>query len=1266
MAVDQLDPLVVPVVTDMQRFQREMDNMEREGRRASRAVGESMSEGVAQTERLTVSAEAAGNTLKGVALIAASRVADGFRGALGWITRTTAGLIDLGALGALSVARGVDQMAESTRDANGELSTMGRVGKVASGGLEAVAKTAIAVSGVLTGMQVATAAVAAGLFVLAHRANAAFGPTWNRVLVSVGHGGREMSALRNEVSLLAGQLGVEGPEAADTFYEIIGAMPQLLDKPREALDILRVSLEAGSTGFTNAAEAAKATAAILTAFSLEANQARRVSDALFTAQGLGATTYGEIASSIGNVSGLTAALNGEFEDLLGILATLTPTGTSTSEIVTQIGGAISNIIKPSEDAKAAAAELGIEFNAAALEAKGLNGFLTEMVEVSDGNPEILARLFGGRQALALMVSLVGKTEELDRWTNEIRTSSGATADAVDQMNDSWERQKEILDARFDASLRALGAQFEDLGVTGLEAVNGLLGALNELDAKLAGGPTEFGQQWGEATRAFFERRTAEIRSWFATMFPAGPQLDRIPTLPGATNRAPRAVFGSTPAAFSAIPNAPAIARPDEPTSLEYSTQKIREYGAELQALNILELARTRNMEAFEQSTREAEDAVNRMVLEEAERLRAAGAESSVVNELLGMYRAVSERAEGAARVVEAAIQRRTSAAEREIAMLRREAEAAEAIGRVDLAEKWAREADQLERLNEWAQAFTPSVVEGMERAAGAVGPALGALAAAFEDRLAELREQFARELISREEFERLGGEAAEAFNRGVLAKIEALRDAGQLTQREYRELTALLKGLGSSDGAKKASTDVARLAREYGNVARAVVSVVGSMGEMDDAIRRSIEGSILLIENLVTLGDQVRDAVEKAATATAEAQKRDPDASPVAAVLDVAALGSAIGAIGGLASVISTLVGASDREREAMLRSMESMRSLTDAIHQLRGAVLTDISVAEQERIEAAGAGFERRFGALLEWMQGRGFGGTPLTVSGLSQDDFDFLRDLEELTGIEFFDEKTGKIVADRWEAAWAAFQDMDVGAFANDLLGRLDALDYAASVAGGALGTATEQMQLFIDTVRGFSPGFAAEFERILKEEGPAAARAWLEQQAVLFAQPGGAANLGSWASGLTPEQIRRIIEEGVQYTDQLTGGVTGGGAAETRLGVSITEVQGSQMLTLLSTSNYHLAGMHALMRSAAGLPATIPAVDPAAFAPARSGGTTILIETVDVDVTAATGSPTDRDAWSQAGRDIAAGIRDGLGAGEIVDVIQGAGRDRPRPQM
>lgn len=572
-------------------------------------------------------------TATGAAIAVGGKLAGAITGLKGLLAGAATSVINFTAVGVLKMSAGLREAAESTRDAEGELSTIGRTADVAASGLEKVAKTALIISGVITGLQVAAAAAIAGTVVASARAAAEFTPAFNRVRTLVQGTPQEMDALRDSVSSLAAELGIEGAEAADTFYQVLSALPQLASEPVRALEILRVALEAGSTGFTDAATAAEAITAVMNAFSLEAEDARRVSDALFAAQDQGVLTFGEVASSIGTVADLTASLGGRFEDLLGIVATITPSGLGVSETFTQIRAALNNILKPSEDAKQAARELGVDFSATALKTKGLNGFLLDLIETTDGRTDQLSRFFGSQEALNLVVALARQTDVLREKTELVGSSAGSTSAKVDTMNESFERQKEILDQQLAGALRDVGFEFEAMGATGLRVVNSLIRGLRELASVTPGDIVRTLQGVG--------RRTAPRLGVVQGDVTAGPAV------------APSADGRVLPGLFRTVPRA-AVAPPPEPATLERAQQKIADLTASLQAQATLLYARTESMEQYEAATEKARVQVNKLVVAEMDRLRAAGVETAAINELASAYQIPTKRAQKLSRATQAA------------------------------------------------------------------------------------------------------------------------------------------------------------------------------------------------------------------------------------------------------------------------------------------------------------------------------------------------------------------------------------------------------------------------------------------------------------------------------------------------------------------------------------------------------------------------------------------------------------------------------------
>ena len=93
-----------------------------------------------------------------------------------------------------------------------------------------------------------------------------------------------------------------------------------------------------------------------------------------------------------------------------------------------IRAAIATIIGPSEQAKKLAEQLGLQFNAAALQSKGLSGVLADVAEKTGGSAEKMNVLFGGVEALLPVLTLTGNgAQGFARDLEAMETAAGATA-----------------------------------------------------------------------------------------------------------------------------------------------------------------------------------------------------------------------------------------------------------------------------------------------------------------------------------------------------------------------------------------------------------------------------------------------------------------------------------------------------------------------------------------------------------------------------------------------------------------------------------------------------------------------------------------------------------------------------------------------------------------------------------------------------------------------------------------------------------------------
>lgn len=213
-----------------------------------------------------------------------------------------------------------------------------------------------------------------------------------------------MTALKEQVIDLSNAVGVGVADIAEAQYQAISAGVDTA----ASVNFVGVAVKAAKGGFTDTTTAVDGLTTVLNAYGLKANEATKISDQMLAAQNFGKTSFGDMASSMGKVIPIASSLNVSTEDLFGSIAVLTKNGIATSEAVTGLKAAYSNILKPSADASKTAKQLGLNFSSAHLQSVGWAGFLEEIMEKTGGNAETMAKLFGSTEALNSVTVLAGK------------------------------------------------------------------------------------------------------------------------------------------------------------------------------------------------------------------------------------------------------------------------------------------------------------------------------------------------------------------------------------------------------------------------------------------------------------------------------------------------------------------------------------------------------------------------------------------------------------------------------------------------------------------------------------------------------------------------------------------------------------------------------------------------------------------------------------------------------------------------------------------
>ena len=241
---------------------------------------------------------------------------------------------------------------------------------------------------------------------------------------------------------LSSETGVSGAELNETMYQAISAGVETAN----AIDMVETAVKAAKAGFTDTTTAVDGLTTVLNSFKDAQLEANDVANKFLITQNLGKTSFGELASAIGNVAPTASAAGVSIEELLSATASLTANGIQTSQAMTGVKSALSNIITPSSNAAKMAEELGIEFNAAALKSKGLAAFMDDLASATNGDTEKMAMLFGSVEALNSMLVLTSESgsELFNKAMSEMETNTTALDDAYATMSDNLQSNLDVM------------------------------------------------------------------------------------------------------------------------------------------------------------------------------------------------------------------------------------------------------------------------------------------------------------------------------------------------------------------------------------------------------------------------------------------------------------------------------------------------------------------------------------------------------------------------------------------------------------------------------------------------------------------------------------------------------------------------------------------------------------------------------------------------------------------------------------------------------
>ncbi len=279
-----------------------------------------------------------------------------------------------------------------------------------------------------------------------------------------------MEGLREEILALPPELGTS-TELAKALYQTLSAGVE----PARAVEFVGQAAKLAKAGLTDTFTAVDVLTTALNAYGLEASEAGRVSDILFKTVEQGKTTVGELAQSVGAAIPLAAQLGIDFADLNAAIATLTAGGLSTSEAVTAMRSAFSNMIQEADKFR----EAGIDLEKIISE-EGLKGALDALREATGGNAEKVREFIPDVRGLTAALALTNEQYETFVEKQQIiQDSLGATETA-------FQKQTQTLSEHFSTFLASLDRLVQTLSPVVIPALTALVDVLAGLADILTG------------------------------------------------------------------------------------------------------------------------------------------------------------------------------------------------------------------------------------------------------------------------------------------------------------------------------------------------------------------------------------------------------------------------------------------------------------------------------------------------------------------------------------------------------------------------------------------------------------------------------------------------------------------------------------------------------------------------------------------------------------------------------------------------------------
>lgn len=322
----------------------------------------------------------------------------------------------------------------------------------------------------------ALAALAVGGMALALKASSDFNLSFGLISTSVSATGSDLSSFRQDVLNYANGSVKSISDINAAIYTAVQAGVEYGD----SIDFIRKSEELAVANKANLNTTVDLLTATMNAYGMKMTDLAHINDVYFTSTLIGKQTIDELGASMGQVVTIAANSGVSFEELSAAVATMTAKGIETSTAITALRGVITTFTNPSEEARKAAAALGIDLSYASLHSQGLAGALNDVMVKTGGSTEKMIGLFTEMRAMTGVTALAGDGMKFfNEALSKINDSAGSAEAAYQKMVNTFSNQAQLIKNQATTLLVEIGTTLEPMALKIGGGISALLAGIKE-------------------------------------------------------------------------------------------------------------------------------------------------------------------------------------------------------------------------------------------------------------------------------------------------------------------------------------------------------------------------------------------------------------------------------------------------------------------------------------------------------------------------------------------------------------------------------------------------------------------------------------------------------------------------------------------------------------------------------------------------------------------------------------------------------------------